>query len=407
MKNAKSAFVWVWLPHQSMPVVAGQLQQKNNGYVFIYGKSYRERSNAIALSPFELPLSDIPFEPRDMKIMPSCLRDALPDAWGRRLMDYQYPAFHPTELDYGLLSGSDRIGALDFQQSATEYVARDLGSVDLKSVDILANALEKDHHFPKSLAPILLHGTSVGGARPKCLITVDKVDYLAKFSLSADYYPFLKAEFIAMRLAKLAGLRVAEVLLKKVHDRDILLVKRFDREHHEKKVTRKIMLSGLSLLELDEMEARYASYLDFADLIRMRFRNPTDQLRELYSRLVFNVLIGNTDDHARNHAAFWDGSSLELTPAYDLCPQLRVGFEATQAMMIEGEAGQRATLKNVLSVAEHFLLTKNQARDIMNQQIHIIDSHFLLLCDEAGLNKREQNRLLGHVIKSDFCMMGF
>jgi serine/threonine-protein kinase HipA len=93
------------------------------------------------------------------------------------------------------------------------------------------------------------------------IVIVNETDYLAKFSLSADYYPFLRAEFVAMRLAKLAEITVAEVTLKAMYDRDILLVKRFDREHADGKTTRKLMLSGLTLLALDEMEARYASYL--------------------------------------------------------------------------------------------------------------------------------------------------
>lgn len=92
-----------------------------------------------------------------------------------------------------------------------------------------------------------------------------------------------------------------------------------------------MMLSGLSLLGLDEMEAKYARYPLLADLIRKSFTDPQGSLKELFSRLIFNVLIGNTDDHARNHAAFWDGDYLCFTPAYDLCPQLRVGREATQA----------------------------------------------------------------------------
>ncbi|EKD77050.1 MAG: hypothetical protein ACD_42C00496G0001 [uncultured bacterium] len=88
-QNTKEAFVWIWLPQQSNPVVAGKLVRDNNRYLFVYGKSYRERADAIPLSPFELPLSENTVEPTGMHIMPSCLRDALPDAWGRRLMDYQ------------------------------------------------------------------------------------------------------------------------------------------------------------------------------------------------------------------------------------------------------------------------------------------------------------------------------
>jgi serine/threonine-protein kinase HipA len=339
-----------------------------------------------------------------MHLMPSCLRDVLPDACGRRLIDYQYPHIQKNELDYGMLSGSDRIGALDFQASATEYKERSLGNISLKAIDELAIALETNHDFTKSLAPVLLHGTSIGGARPKCLITIDHLDYIAKFSLSTDYYPFLRSEFLAMRLAKLVGINVADVTFKEIYGRDILLVERFDRYHAHNKCFRKIMLSGLSLLGLDELEARYASYIELADVIRIHFSNPTSQLHELYQRLVFNILVGNTDDHARNHAAFWDGKSLLLTPAYDICPQMRTGFEATQAMLIDGIDGQHATLINALSICDHFLLTEKEARKMINHQIKIIDKHWLSLCNEAKLNKREQNRLLGSVIKSEFCL---
>ena len=99
--------------------------------------------------------------------------------------------------------------------------------------------------------------------------------------------------------------------------------------------TRKAFVSALTLFELDEMMARHASYELLAEIIRLRFQNPTEDLRELFGRLTFNILCGNTDDHARNHAAFWDGKNLRLTPAYDVCPQLRTGNEAGQGMLIE------------------------------------------------------------------------
>src|SRR3546814_12149439 len=96
------------------------------------------------------------------------------------------------------------------------------------------------------------------------------------------------------------------------------------------------MVSALTMFELDEMMAPYASYETLAEIIRHRFTAPKATLRELFGRMVFNILCGNTDDHARNHAAFWDGKMLELTPAYDICPQSRTGNIASQAMLIVG-----------------------------------------------------------------------
>src|SRR5690606_17469616 len=146
-------------------------------------------------------------------------------------------------------------------------------------------------------------------------------------------YSVVKAEFIAMRLAALAGINVAPVKLVQAAQKDILLIERFDREKTPTGWTRKAMVSALTLFGLDDMMARYASYETFAEFIRHRFADPKETLAELFSRIVFNILCGNTDDHARNHAAFWNGKSLRLTPAYDICPQGRTGHEATQAML--------------------------------------------------------------------------
>ncbi|SFU21834.1 HipA domain-containing protein [Mesorhizobium sp. YR577] len=140
-----------------------------------------------------------------------------------------------------------------------------------------------------------------------------------------------------MRLAVLVGLRVAPVRLVGTAGKDVLLIQRFDRSPGEGGWLRKGMVSAFTLFGLDELMARYASYQDLAEIIRHRFETPRATLHELFGRLVFNILCGNTDDHAGNHAAFWDGTTLMLTPAYDICPQGRAGNEAGQAMLITGE----------------------------------------------------------------------
>src|SRR5690606_22413389 len=145
--------------------------------------------------------------------------------------------------------------------------------------------------------------------------------FIAKFSASNDLYNVVKAEFIAMRLAQEVGLNVAPVQLTRAMSKDVLLIERFDRTRVEGAWQRKAMVSALTIFELDEMMAAYASYETLAEIIRYRFTKPVETLKELFGRIVFNILCGNTDDHARNHAAFWDGKALTLTSAYDICPQ--------------------------------------------------------------------------------------
>lgn len=393
----KEAYVWIWLPNETEPVVAGVLTQIRKQILFNYGKSYLERKNAISIYEPELPLQagEIPLS--DGLSMPSCIRDASPDAWGRRVLINRKlglkgddaSKIELSELAYLLESGSDRFGALDFQLSATQYTPRVSDQASLDELMQSAERVEKGVPLSPDLDKALQHGSSLGGARPKALISTDDKKFIAKFSASADLYSVVKAEFIAMRLAKLAGLNVAAVKLERALGKDALLVERFDREKARQGWFRKPIVSALTLFSLDEMMAMYASYQDLADIIRHRFINSTEALRELYGRLVFNILCGNTDDHARNHAAFWDGKNLALTPAYDVCPQPRTGNEASQAMLIH-DRNRMSQLSVCLAAAPNFLLDVKTAKRIIKHQVQTIRSHWTSVCDEAELTEADR-----------------
>ena len=396
--NDKEAFVWIWLPDATEPVVAGKLESDDQGNVqFNYGKSYLNRINAnppaISIYEPELPLKKGVLPLLDGLTMPGCIRDSAPDAWGRRVIvnkklgskgkDTDTDALG--ELTYLLESGSDRIGALDFQRSPSEYVPRSANNVPLE--ELLQSVLRVEQGVPLTpeLDQALFHGSSIGGARPKALIEDQGTKYVAKFSSSTDLYSVVKAEYIAMRLAALVGISAAPVKLVRAAQKDILLIERFDREKTAKGWTRKDMVSALTLFGLDDMMARYASYETFAEIIRHRFDEPKESLEELFSRIVFNILCGNTDDHARNHAAFWNGKTLQLTPAYDICPQGRTGSEATQAMLISG-GNRLSKLKPCLDAAPHFQLSENEAKAIFEKQREAIEANWDKVCDEASLS---------------------
>jgi serine/threonine-protein kinase HipA len=200
----------------------------------------------------------------------------------------------------------------------------------------------------------------------------------------------VKAEYIAMRLAAKVGLDVAKVKLTTALGKDVLLIERFDRVRHNDQWRRRAMVSALTMLGLDEMMAAYASYEKLAELVRYRFKDAKATLRELFGRIVFNILCGNTDDHARNHAAFWDGLQLILTPAYDICPQARAGEQATQAMLIHGQK-RSSQIATCLDAAAAFLLKPEDALAIVNAQIGEIQASWLALCAEAELSEVDQN----------------
>lgn len=391
----KEAYVWIWLPDAIEPVVAGKLEADEQGSIqFNYGKSYLERAGAVAIYEPELPLKKGVLPLLDGLTMPGCIRDAAPDAWGRRViinkkLGQKGKAADTDalgELTYLLESGSDRIGALDFQRSPTEYVPRAPTNVPLEELLESAARVEQGVPLMPELDQALFHGSSIGGARPKALIEDQGRKYVAKFSSSTDLYSVVKAEFIAMRLAALAGIDVAPVKLVQTAGKDVLLIERFDRQKSPQGWTRKAMVSALTLFGLDDMMARYASYETFAEIIRLRFEKPKETLRELFSRIVFNILCGNTDDHARNHAAFWNGKTLRLTPAYDICPQNRTGREATQAMLISGN-NRLSTMKSCLDAAHHFLVSETEAKTIIDAQVEVIENNWTAVCNEAGLSE--------------------
>jgi len=400
--NPKEAFVWVWLPGCNEPVVAGKIYTEGKKYNFIYGQSYLERTHAISLFSEELPLQSGLIEPATNLEMAGCIRDASPDAWGRRVIIYRQQVDGagqgaPIELDeltYLLASGSDRIGMLDFQQSSTHYEPRLTDNVTLEELMEATAYIEKGVPIKPALEKALLHGTSIGGARPKALIESENKKYIAKFSSSNDIYSVVKAEFIAMRLARIAGIDAAPVSIKPVSGKEVLLIERFDRVFSEGEWMRKGLVSALTLLRLNEMEARYASYTDLAELIRLKFDQPKQTLKELFSRMVFNVLCGNNDDHARNHAAFWDGSQLKLTPAYDICPQNRTGQESSQAMLLSND-DNHSRFSTCINAANEFMLNEDQAVDIILQQADAFVQNWNVLCDDAEINSVDRGFFIG------------
>src|SRR5215212_9665847 len=352
----RQAFVWVWLPGAADPVVAGRLDAVGEMLTFTYGRSYLAREEAIPLYLPEIPLQRGRIAPLTGDVA-GCIADAGPDAWGQRvILNHRVGASGDATADlhrltYLLESGSDRIGALDFQASATDYVPRE---GDQASLEELARAAERDE---------------------RCLI--------AKFSSTTDVYPVVKGEFLAMELARRVALDVPRVELRHALGRDALLIERFDRPGDGR---RRQMISALTILGLSEIAARYASYASLADAIRARFTEPKRTMRELFSRIVFNVLAGNTDDHHRNHAAFWDGSALTLTPAYDICPQPRAGGESAQIMAIGRDGYRMSQVAGCVHHASAYLLSERDAREIVDHQLDAIATQWDDVCDAAALS---------------------
>jgi serine/threonine-protein kinase HipA len=418
-------YVWVWLPTATEPVVAGVLTATGNRFAgeqvlsFTYAASYRSRPGAVSLFTPELPLRPGTFDPtapgrgaadleaastltvgaavpsrrRGPLPMHGCLRDAAPDAWGRRVINLRLagnPEADLSELDYLAYSSSDRIGALDFQRSATEYLPRGQGAT-LEQLLHMAELVEAGQIVPPDLAAAAGQGTSIGGARPKALLEDGGRHLIAKFASSTDTRPVVKAEAAAMLLAARVGITVAPVEVREVAGRATVLVERFDRPPGG---SRRQMLSALTILGYDAMGSRHSSYAELAEAVRTGpWTDTAATLRELYTRLVFSICVGNNDDHLRNHAAFWDGKQLELTPAYDLAPQPRSTSVSTQAIGITRDGRRDSQLWLCRQVAGSFLLSPAAAQDIIDDVVATIRSAWADVCDQARLTSAERTLL--------------
>ncbi|HPU12669.1 MAG TPA: type II toxin-antitoxin system HipA family toxin [Aeromicrobium sp.] len=378
MTDSERVFVWTWLPGQVEPVVAGALERRGDRQVFYYAESYRSRLDAIDLYTPELPLRAGFIEPKGSLTLAGCLKDGTPDSWGRRVIESRLGAGESNllEEEYMLLSGSNRFGAIDFQRSPTEYVSR-AETASLDELHEAADRLESGQPLSPVMQEALLRGTSIGGARPKVLVEDGHgVQWIAKLSSTSDrVFHVVNAEGAAMELARRAGLRVPETVVTESLGRDVLLVRRFDREpdgcrHH--------VVSALTMSGEDEMGARYVTYPSVLEVLR-RYTAPGDTGvgRELFERIAFNIAISNSDDHARNHAALWDGKHLTLSPAYDLAPGLRSGDSSEQAMWFDAKGThRRSNFAELVSFAHEYDLTVVEARGVIDGLVESIHENW-------------------------------
>lgn len=210
-----------------------------------------------------------------------------------------------------------------------------------------------------------------------------------------------------MRLAKLAGIDVAAVEIERIGGRHILLVERFDRIRQASGAwARRPMVSALTWKQESELSAHQISYAQLADEIEGGCEKGREAKLEMFSRLIFNVLVGSTDDHARNHAAFWAGHTMELTPAYDIAPQRRASRQANQAMTLT-EGSRAAQLQNVAEIAPAFGITAPRFRQIVDELVGTILDNWSEVCDEAGLSRAEQAASAGRQFLNDYAFDGY
>jgi len=379
-------------------VPCGQLTLTEDGTrllasTFAYGLRYLDRPGALEVDPVSLGIQDKQrvrgkalFPPNDLPLFGG-IRDAAPDAWGRRVIEsrLKVPANSLPESTYLLHAGSQRVGAIDIRSSRESSATPGFGTWDnFEYLMEAAQRIDDGLPVPAPLEEIFAEGSALGGARPKATVRDnERVLWLAKFPSRKDPLAVPTIETATLRLAATAGLTVPPVKLVQMSSRTAMLIRRFDRywakAGQEASLPEDLLstapayglaekrlgfVSGLTLLACNEMESPDKSYGDLAQAIR-RYCHPSvirENNRELFERLIFNILVNNDDDHLRNHGFIWDPRlpGWRLSPLYDVMPRASLASDRRLHLGV-GPEGRVATLDNAFAGREMFTLSAEAA----------------------------------------------
>lgn len=369
---------------------------------FEYSKDWLKNPKAFSLEPALFLGAGKQVNPRQTPLFGS-FGDSAPDTWGRILMrryeaqiakDENRSPRTLNEIDY-LLYVNDyaRQGALRFR---TEDNNDFLFPGNLKSIPPLVNltkllaATEKVVDFEErnsDLQLLLAPGSSLGGARPKASV-IDKAGNLciAKFPKKDDYTNNVLWEAVALTLAKDCGLNVQEWSLHKAGKKNVIVLKRFDRNGK----IRIPFLSAMSMLNAIDNDSQTHSYLDIADAIRQNGAVPKEDLKELWKRIVFSILISNTDDHLRNHGFLYvNEAGWKLSPLYDVNPSCD-NKNVLSTYITESDNSQSLDL--ALEVCEYFEISIENAKTIISDMKNKI-KNWKTVAKQFGLSKSEIDKM--------------
>jgi serine/threonine-protein kinase HipA len=371
--HEREAYVYIQLPGTVDTVPAALLRVRTlpDGTQigrFRYGDRYLQRTDAVALDPFRLPLDKSVYEFTQLKGIPGAVRDAGPDAWGRRVIEHKLKrgAGDLHEIDYLLQGPQDGAGYLSFGLKAQPPAPRRHCNRTHQLADLVAatQAIEEGRPVAPDVLEQLDPGTSMGGARPKATIEDAQGLWLGKFPARDDRFNLQRIEYATLELARRCGLNVTQARLQAVGDGDVLMLQRFDREYTDKGYLRFGLVSGLTVLDCGDshLDRERWSYPLLADNLRRWSDKPDTDCAELFRRMVFNAAVTNNDDHPRNHALLRRPKGWRLSPAYDLVPAPVVSLERRDLALTVGDYGRTASIYNLLSQVGRFGLSPEEGR---------------------------------------------
>lgn len=363
-----------WTGDPTRPALIGELRmvRATRGVSLRYAAGWR--ATGFALSE-DLPLVDTEFLPTAQETAAGAVDDARPDRWGERVIRFLDKPPRLSLMEYLYFAGDERFGALGVSVSPSHYQPRRLGPLpelaDVARIDLLVKKLLSGEPVPAAQQRLLAPGVTMGGARPKALIDIDGEPWVLKFAEPGEPVDMPLVEHAAMTLAARAGIEVVitrPIALRRGH---AVVVKRFDRSLGSQGVRRRHALSAKVALQA---AGEGLGYPELAQLLRRRgvaaASRGRAQMAELFRRMVFNILIDNTDDHEKNHALLLtDRAEYELSPAFDVLPS---GHALGYQQMRVGADMADSTLANALSEHAQFGLTRQDAEAQVRQVVAVV-----------------------------------
>ena len=388
--SADNLYLW-FLGEPIAPVLVGELNlvMGRRAVSLRYAKSWI--AHGFALSE-DLPLRDVEYFPKDKDTAVGAVDDARPDRWGERIICLLDRPARLSLLEFLYFAGDDRFGALGVSTSSEIYLPRKIGALprlaDIESVHETVHRILANEPIDERQKRLIAPGVTMGGARPKALCQINGEDWMVKFAESDRPVEPL-VEHATMTLAAKVGINSAETQPLQLSNGIAIAIRRFDRVQGK----RLHVISANVALKAAGSEL---SYPNLALILRRRAPAQTQrkQMHELFRRLIFNILIDNTDDHEKNHALIVDANqNYILAPAYDVLP---TGYSLGYQAMTVGEHGAQSTVENALTAAAQYWLTHSEAMDQASQVAIAVNdwrSHF----EACGVDSATLDELALHI----------
>ena len=382
-----SMFLW-WLTNPSEPQLIGELSlvDKARGVALRYSEKWLRAGTPLSE---DLPLEARLFVPQRQDSAVGAVDDARPDRWGERVIRVLDKPKRLSLLEYLYFAGDNRFGALGVSLASDGYSPSRTATLpmisDVARIHEIVKKVAAGETIEERERRLISPGRTMGGAKPKSLVQIDGAEWVLKFADEYDHdWPLI--EHATMSMGRLCNIDMCETRsVPFERGRSAIAVRRFDRPHGD--VRRHCLSAGVALLAAGEAEG----YPELASVFRRLLRTDVQESarEQLFRRMVFNILVDNTDDHERNHALMLDDGGYVLSPAFDVLPAMQnLRYQALRV----GSEQSDATLHNAMTECSAFGLTKDKAAGVVREICAVVD-HWRSSMLECGVSKRDVDAL--------------